>query len=122
MDDFREAHLRHARYYETAMRTANDLYSQGGEALARAMKLFDEERANIQLAQSWAAAKTQEDNEAAKLCSDFPYNGELLVYLRLQARDRIQWGEAALAAAQRIEDPRGSRAYAQAGTGLHGSG
>src|SRR5215510_8385358 len=102
MDDFREAFVLHAGYYETVLRTANDLYLQGSEALTRGLKLFDDDWSNIQRAQAWTAAHTLEDDEAAKLCSNYPYIGEMLVYLRLQPRDRVKWGEDALTAARRI--------------------
>src|SRR5262245_25473872 len=107
----REAQLRHATHYGTRLREANDLYLRGDEALTRGLKAFDDSWPNIQRAHSWAAAHTVEDDEAAKLCSDYPYIGEMLIYLRLQPRDRIQWGEAALAAAQRIKDQHAESAH-----------
>src|SRR5207244_12925342 len=66
---------------------------------------------SIRHAQAWSATHTTEDQEAAKLCSDYPYVGEMLVYLRLQPRDRIQWGEAALVASRRVNDPHAESAH-----------
>jgi len=111
MDDFREAFLLHASYYGAVLQKANDLYAQGGEALTQGLKVFDEECSNIQGAQSWAAAHSMEDDDAATLCSHYPYIGEMLVYLRFQPRDRIKWGEAALIGARRIRDQHEESAH-----------
>ena len=111
MPSRREASLRHAMHYGAVLRAANDQYLKGEEALVAGLKLFDEDWPSIRHAQAWAAAHTMEDQEAAKLCSDYPYVGEMLVYLRLQPRDRIQWGEAALVASRRVKDPYAESAH-----------
>jgi len=111
MPSRREASLRHAVHYGTVLRAADDLYLQGGEALIRSLKLFDVEWQNLQLAQAWTAAHTEEDEEAARLCSQYPYVGEMLIYLRLRARDRIKWGEAALIASRRVKDQYAESAH-----------
>lgn len=111
MPSAREARLRQAVYCRTRLREANELYLRGEEALAAGLKSFDTWWPNINLAHSWTAAHAMEDDEAAKLCSDYPYIGEMLIYLRLQPRDRIAWGEAALAAAQRIGDQYAESAH-----------
>src|SRR5687767_10714904 len=111
MDEFHDIARRHAAYFETVLRTANELYAQGGDDLKRGLKIFDEEWMNIQGFQNWAAQNTQGDRKAAKLCSNYPYVGEMLVYLRLPASDRIAWGEAALVAARRVKDRHAEAAH-----------
>jgi tetratricopeptide (TPR) repeat protein len=99
-----EVELDTAAYYEIVLRAANDLYLQGGADLRRGLKSFDENWSNIRVSQARMAAYTETSTEAARLCSSYPYVGEMLVYLRLQPRDRIQWGESALVASRRVND------------------
>ena len=107
----REVRLNHAVRCQTILREASDLFSKGGEDFARGLMLFDDKLPNIQQAHEWVAAQSAEDEEAATLCSSYPFIGELLVYLRLPPRDRIKWGEAALAAARRIKDRPAAAAH-----------
>lgn len=95
---------RHAAHYLGVIRKANELYLQGEEALRRGLELFDADWDNIQAAQAWAATQAGEDDAAAALCSNYAYDGAEMIYLRLQPRHRIEWGEAALAAARRLKD------------------
>ena len=102
----------HASYFETVLRDANDLYSKGGETEKGAWKKFYMASwPQILFWQDWLAHHYTENDEAARLCSSYPFVGELLVYLRLPPRDRIKWGEVAVAAAHRIKDQHAEAAH-----------
>ncbi len=95
--------LRHAKYYETILRTANELYLQGGEALKRGLSLLDVEWSNIQIGQSWAADHINVNAEAALLCNAYADDGADLLDLRLPPHEYIHWFESALNASRRLE-------------------
>jgi tetratricopeptide (TPR) repeat protein len=99
-----EAERRHTAHYLEVASAANDLYLKGGEAILKGLRLFDTEWANIRAGQAWAAAHANEDEEAAKFCSDYPGRSWELLDLRLHPREHIKWLEAALAAARRLKD------------------
>jgi tetratricopeptide (TPR) repeat protein len=94
-----------ARSYEKELSRANALYSKGGEEGQKALtRVTSELWSNILESQRWLAQNYKKNREAARLCSSYPFVGELLVYLRLPPKTRLQWGEAAAAAARRIND------------------
>jgi len=101
------AALRHAQHYLRVIRSADGLYQQGGESMMRGLALFDQEWGNIQAGQSWAAAHSESDREAATLCSDYPDRATYLLSLRQHPRERIRWREAALAVARELKDREG---------------
>lgn len=72
MPGLREAQLRHATYYEDVLHSADDLYKRGGESIKLGLALFEQEWANVQTGQAWAAAQAMEDGEAAQLCNLLP--------------------------------------------------
>ena len=92
------AHLRFARHYEQVARAANELYRQGDNTLP-ASAIFDLDWPHIRAGQAWAAAHAEGDDEAARLCSDYP---NAVPILRLRPRDLIAWCEPALQAARRL--------------------
>lgn len=73
---------RHARYYETILKDANQLYSQGGDAAQEGLKQFDIERANIEAGFTWAAANATRDEAAAELCNSYPNAGYRFLDIR----------------------------------------
>jgi tetratricopeptide (TPR) repeat protein len=93
----------HAAHYETVLRSANGLYSQGGQAIKRGLSMFDLEASNIQAGQAWAEALANEDEAAAELCHAYPSAGIHLLNLRLHPRQQIRWCEPALAVARRLK-------------------
>jgi tetratricopeptide (TPR) repeat protein len=95
---------RHARHYEGVAREANDLYLEGGGAVLRGLGLFDLEWPHIEAGQAWAAEQAGTDDEAARLCSDYPDAGRHCLSLRLHPRQRIAWLEAAVQASHRLRD------------------
>ena len=105
------AALRFARHYARLARAANDLYMRGGDDLLRGLALFDLEWPHIRQGQSWAAARSADDGEAAALASDYPRGCASCLDLRLPPRDRIPWREAGAAAARRLGDKQAEGAH-----------
>jgi len=100
--DVEAARLRLARHYEQVARAAKGRYRQGDEGVLAGLALFDQEWPHIMAGQAWAAARAEEDNGAAWLCSAYPDAAVHLLSLRLHPRDRIAWLEAAARAARRL--------------------
>jgi tetratricopeptide (TPR) repeat protein/Cdc6-like AAA superfamily ATPase len=90
----------HAEHFLAVLAQANSLYLAGGEALTQGMTLFDVEYENIKAGQQWAALKSAENQEAARLCMEYPNSGAYVIDLRLHPRERKDWLSAALKAAQ----------------------
>jgi len=97
-----EACHRHALHYIRVLEAANQLCLQGGDNLVRGLRLFDLEQANILEGQAWADARAADDQEAAKLASDYPAIGAKVLSERQSAGERMTWLEAASRAAQRL--------------------
>jgi len=95
--------LRFANHYMTRLRRAGELYDIGGEVLQEALRLFDSEWGNLELAQSWAENHADQE-KADEICSSFPDVAPRLLDLRQHPGDRIRWLEAALGAARRLHD------------------
>ncbi len=106
-----EAERRHAAHYVEVAGAADKLYLKGGEGVTRGLALFDAEWANIQAGQAWAAAHAEGDEEAARLCSNYPGRTWNLLDLRLHPREHTEWQEPALAAARRLRDRAAERAH-----------
>jgi tetratricopeptide (TPR) repeat protein len=99
---------RHATHYQEVLAVTNDLYVQGGNALARGLALFDLEWGNIQAGHAWATTQGLEvDDEVARLCIAYANAGVLVLKLRQHSRDRIHWYELSLATARRLKDETG---------------
>src|SRR5205085_1600583 len=99
-----QAGLFHSLHYLLLLWTAKDLYKKGGEAITDGLTLFDNERVNIEAGQAWAAARFTGDEQAARLCNEFPNAGAYVLNLRQHPRDEIRWLEAALHAARKLND------------------
>ncbi len=96
---------RHAKHYLGVLRKAGDLYLKGGDSIMSGLSLFDRERANIQAGQAWSAANAQADDDACRLCSEYPDAGAYCLDLRQHPRrERVPWLEEALSAARRLKD------------------
>jgi len=104
MPSLRQAQLLHATHYIDVLGAADDLYGKGGEALTRGLALFDLEWLNIQVGFDWAATNVEKDKATAQLCDDYPNAGVHVLALRQHPHVRIRWLEAALAAAQRLNN------------------
>ncbi len=102
-DERAAAQRRHAAHYESVLRTANDLYEQGGDNILRGLALFDLEWPNIQAGHAWAVANARTDTNAIRLCNNYADNWYILD-LRLHPREYIRWLEAALTAARQLKN------------------
>ncbi len=94
----------HAAHYLQILSTAGDLFLKGGEAIAEGLSLFDNERVHIEAGQEWVAARFAGEEQAARLCNEYPNAGAYVLYLRQYPRDFIRWREAALHAARKLRD------------------
>ncbi|MCI0664476.1 MAG: tetratricopeptide repeat protein, partial [Acidobacteria bacterium] len=104
MSRLREAQLRHAAHYLAVLMEADKSYYSGGEMIERGLDLFDLEWSNIREGQSYAERYANEVDQAATLCSNYPYWGAYILALRQPTRERVCWLESALIAAQRLKD------------------
>lgn len=93
-----------SEHFLRVLGSADNLYLQGGASIQVALKTFDTEWGNFQAGHAWAARHMQEDDAAAKVCSDYPDAGALILDLRQHVRDQILWRELGLAAARQIRD------------------
>jgi tetratricopeptide (TPR) repeat protein len=98
------AQARKAAHYLAVARAADFLCKKGNENLMSGLRLFDAEWPHIQAGQAWAAARAQEDDEAARLCSAYPEAGRYFLKLRQHPQVWIGWLEAALVSARRLQD------------------
>ena len=98
---------RHAEFYLQIAQAADEFYLQGGEKVLKGLELFDAELTNIRAGQAWAAGKVETDDDAARLCSDYPNAAVYVMDLRVSAREQIRWQEQASAAACRLGDKQG---------------
>ncbi|HEX5603206.1 MAG TPA: tetratricopeptide repeat protein, partial [Pyrinomonadaceae bacterium] len=95
---------RHASYYVNILRQAEDHYLKGDTSVMEALRIFDSEWDNIQTGWSWANREFKNNSLAVQLVNDYPLAAENLLDLRQDPRDRILWLEAALQAAQQLND------------------
>src|SRR5262247_440634 len=96
------ARQRFSAHYQSVLHEADALYEQGGESLRRGLGLVDLEWSNIQEGQVWAATHVDDDHAARELCNSYPDAGRYVLELRQRPRERIRWSEAALTAAQKL--------------------
>src|SRR5260370_12365498 len=99
-----EAQLRHAAFYWLVLKSAGDLYKRGGDNVVPAFSAFDVEWNNVSVGQAWAATTAESDYAASLYCCYYPDVGLYLLDLRQHPSARIDWLEAALAAARRVGD------------------
>jgi tetratricopeptide (TPR) repeat protein len=91
-----------ATFCGRVLATANTYIERGEET--RGLATFDEDRQQILHGYDWARSNAERLTTAAELCSRYPYDGELVVYLRVPARQRSEWCAASARAAARIGD------------------
>src|SRR5215213_6213382 len=100
MNRVREAQLRHARHYVSALKKADAFYMEGSLATDDGLRLFDLEQPNIERGQAWAQSNLKRDPEAASLCLQYVLEGRNITVLRQQSSILIQWLEVGLLAAR----------------------
>jgi tetratricopeptide (TPR) repeat protein len=111
MPDSHTAQSRHAFYYLGVAQDANDIYKRGGTEIKIGLAKFDQDWANIQLAQTWACKNAADGNWAAIICNNFPNAAAEILVLRQHPREQIRWREAALEVARRRKDRTAEAAH-----------
>ena len=92
----------HAQHYQGVLSDAEQLYQTGGDGVLRGLELYDLERMNIDAGQAWTTTQSSGDEAAAELCITYSAAGVDVLYLRQHPHERIQWFEAMLAIARRL--------------------
>jgi tetratricopeptide (TPR) repeat protein len=110
-----EAGERHALYFMSVLEEANQLYMSGHANVLLGLQLFDRERVNIESGFAWAKATKNPAHQG--LAFDYYNAGAHVLGLRFTPRQRIEWLEAALAAA-RVSNHRLGEGYALGNLGI----
>ncbi len=100
----REARFRHATHYLAVLRRANELGEGDDDDRRQSRELFDRELDNVRAGQAGAAKHAGEDDDGARLCSDYAEAAARWHGTRLTARELRAWSEAGLDAARRLGD------------------
>ncbi len=96
--------LLHASHYQWTSEVANEFYLKGGQAVIAALAQFDSELVNIRAGQAWAAQHAGGNEEAGRLCIDYPLCCSDLLLIRLHPREKIAWLDASLSTARQLKD------------------
>ncbi|MBY0430922.1 MAG: tetratricopeptide repeat protein, partial [Rhodospirillales bacterium] len=97
-----EAGRRHAQHYCKVLAKAEEFFTQGKAGMRQGLSLFDQEWGNINAGQAWAVKHWEEDRVLTRVVSDYFDLSPSILDLRQSPRIRVQWGEVALAAANRL--------------------
>ncbi len=97
-------HKLHSNHYLNMLVNVHELFVQGSEAVSHGLKLFDDERPNIEAGQAWSVSYASQDKEAALLVMHYPDAGPDVLSLRHSSLERISWLEHALAAARQLKE------------------
>ncbi len=98
------AEKRFAAYFLTVTIAAGEFYSGGGKDRAQGLNLFDVEWENIKKGWTWAEKNSEQDNEADNLCLSYAEAAASLLGHRKSAVENLQWFEAALNSAKRLNE------------------
>ena len=102
-DEAHQARRRHAAHYLAVAGRADDTYLEGGEErVLEGLRLFDQERVQIEAGQAWAAGHTAADDEVAVLAQSYPLRAASVLELRQHPRECIRWLEASAKAARKL--------------------
>ncbi len=97
---------RMALYYLNKLRDAEAAYQYGHEHSEYALKLFDQEWPQAQQWQTWATANCINNQDAARLCVEYPLVSKEILLLRQTPQQRIKWLQTGLEAAKFLNDSR----------------
>ncbi len=111
------AQQKHAEHYRNVLSDANVLFNRGGQSSITGLKLLDNEWNNIQTGHAWSEnimndrsnqvksdRASTEYMAALRLTNAYPNAGFLMLDLRLHLQEQVCWLEAAVVAAQRLND------------------
>ncbi len=100
-----------ATEYMNVLETANYHIEKGGKEALKGFRLFDLELENIKAGMRWSQKLCSKDKDAARICSAYTENGATMISQRLSPEECIQWFEAALSAANQLEDKEAERKH-----------
>jgi len=99
--------LNYFRYYRDVWKSAETLYTKGGDELTQGLMLFDSEFMHIETAYEWAVKNANSNQDVLAILGEIP-DFVYLARIRLHPDQQIRWFQAALHASQQLED-RGSQ-------------
>ena len=106
-DERFQVQLRFALYYSSVLMNAQIMQEERRENYyVAALKLIDSEWINITTGQKWATEFAENDDNAAKLCTEYCGYARYFIVLRLHPRTDINWLEAGLMAARKLKARR----------------
>src|SRR5262249_36523692 len=103
MPSLSAAQQRHAEYYQKLLERAQGLFLTGGVSTQEGLTLFDTDKPNIDIGQSWAAQNAQTNLPAQVLCSLYPLSADIL-RMRQHPTQRIAWIQKGIEASEAITD------------------
>ncbi|MCH8314172.1 MAG: tetratricopeptide repeat protein [Nitrospinae bacterium] len=102
---------RFVTYFLTVMIAAGEFYAQDGKDRDQGLNLFDLEWENIKKGWAWTNANSEKDKEADNLCLSYTEAGVSLLVHRKSSAERLQWFEAALGSARRLNESEAEGKY-----------
>jgi len=104
MPSAREAGLKHAKYYEGLLREAEKRYLLGGDSVAIALALVENEWANVVAGHKWVSAFVYPGDSMDELRVGYAIGAPYCLDFRLTGRERQQWLELALNSARNLKN------------------
>ena len=101
-EEEQKAHLKHAAHYKDVLSVTAELYEKGSENILLGLNVFDREWENIRLAQAWVAENIETSDAITELVMLYPAASAYCLDLRLAPRQKIQWLNSALNAANKL--------------------
>ncbi len=95
---------RFVTYFLTVMIAAGEFYAQDGKDRDQGLNLFDLEWESIKKGWAWGKKNSEKDNEADNLCLSYTEAGVSLLVHRKSSAECLQWFEAALDSARRLNE------------------
>lgn len=105
------AEKRFAAYFLTVIIAAGEFYAEGGKSGDQGLNLFDVEWENIKKGQAWAKTNSEQDDEADNLCLSYAEAGISLLGHRKSPAECVQWFQAALDSAKRLNESEAEGKY-----------
>lgn len=94
--------LKYAQHFRSVLAKAESHFIKGHEQVQIGVMLFKREQANIETGMATVTKMVELNLQAAELCVEYPNTAYNLLDLLQHPRERIQWLEAQLAAARRL--------------------
>ena len=101
----RSKQLRLAHFYLEKLRYIHNLYRRGGDHILYAVRLLEQDWAQIRQRHTWASEHSVHNRDAAILCSAFPWAAGKLLDLMLTLEEQARWQELARSVAHQHNDP-----------------